>query len=523
MRRGIQLFSLILFALLFVLSPLVEKLTLPPDLFLKADPLLGISAVLASRRLLGLLLWSLPVLLSAFVAGRFFCGWLCPLGTCFELCSTKKAQKKNPVPKKAKFYLLLFLLAAAACTVNIAGIFDPIALITRAFTIILYPLTMLGAATGLEIFRPAADYLSLITLSHAQVHEPVFSLLPLTVIVMLALFVLNYTYPRFWCRSLCPLGALLGVGARLGFFRRRVTDGCTSCMKCARDCPAGALGQEPREYDPQECICCLKCGKICPAHAVDFSPGTGAAAGQTDMGRRGLLTTAAAGALTAFAITKDTAEKVNENRLIRPPGALPESLFQGTCIRCGQCMKICPTNTLQPCLFEAGIAGIWSPRLKTRLAGCDQTCSLCGTVCPTGAIRELTLDEKKHAKLGTASLDRNRCLVWAQDRLCLICDEQCPYNAIVFKWKDGMRRPIVIDTKCNGCGFCEQVCPVQGRSAIEVSQHGEIRLAEGSYIEKARELQLEFKNEPGDDAFIQESEQPESASPQKLPEGIRAN
>ena len=517
MRCGVQLFFLFLFMLLFALNPLTERLLLPPDLFLKADPLLGLSAVLASRRLHEILLWSLPVLLSALVIGRYFCGWLCPLGTLFDLCSPKRARKKSPVPKTAKFYLLIFLLAAAAFTLNITGIFDPIALLTRVFTFILYPLTMLIAGTGIDVLRPVAEYLHLITLSHAQVHEPVFSLLPLTVIVTLALFALNLGYPRFWCRSLCPLGALLGVAARLGFFRRRVTDGCTSCMKCSKECPAGAIREEPRHYDPQECICCLQCGKICPAHAVDFSPGRGPAAAQTDIGRRGLLTAVAAGALTAFAINKDTAAKVNESRLIRPPGALPEPEFQASCIRCGQCMKICPTNTLQPCLFEAGIAGIWSPRLNTRLAGCVQTCALCGAVCPTGALRELPLEEKKHAKLGTAAIDRNRCLVWAQDRLCLICDEQCPYNAIVFKWKDGVRRPVVIDTKCNGCGFCEQVCPVQGRSAIEVSQHGEIRLAGGSYIEKAKELRLEFKEERGDDAFIQESDQPGIS---KLPEGI---
>lgn len=227
------------------------------------------------------------------------------------------------------------------------------------------------------------------------------------------------------------------------------------------------------------------------------------------------MLSAAAGTLAAFAIRKDGIAKVNPNRLIRPPGAIPETEFQAACVRCGQCMKICPTNTLQPCLLESGLGGIWSPRLDTRLAGCDQTCALCGTVCPTGAIRTLPLEEKKYAKLGTAAIDTGRCLVWAQDRLCLICDEQCPYNAIVFRWKDGSRKPFVLDTKCNGCGFCEQVCPMQGRSAIEVSQHGEIRLLQGSYIEKAKELKLELKENAGDDAFIMQG-----GPSEKLPDGI---
>jgi ferredoxin-type protein NapF len=290
-------------------------------------------------------------------------------------------------------------------------------------------------------------------------------------------------------------------------------------MKCKKACPTQAICDEPRQYRPDECIFCTGCQTVCPVQAVDFTLARGASPAP-DSKRRGLLVSAAAGALAAFAVTKDIAAKVTPARLIRPPGAVPEPEFQAACVRCGQCMKVCPTNTLQPCLFEGGLGSLWSPRLDTRLAGCDQTCSLCGAVCPTGAIRELPLEEKKHAKLGTAYIDTGRCLVWAQDRMCLICDEQCPYNAIVFKWKDDVRRPCVVDTRCNGCGFCEHACPVQGRSAIEVSQHGEIRLSQGSYIEKAQEMKLQFKEDRGDDAFILQAGPADNASSEKLPKGI---
>ena len=94
--------------------------------------------------------------------------------------------------------------------------------------------------------------------------------------------------------------------------------------------------------------------------------------------------------------------------------------------------------------------------------------------------------------------------VWAQNKLCLICDEICPYNAIVFRPVEGYRRPVVVASKCNGCGFCEQRCPVKGDSAIIVVPDGEIRLKEGSYIKEAKKLQLEFKPDPGDDHFILE-------------------
>ena len=104
--------------------------------------------------------------------------------------------------------------------------------------------------------------------------------------------------------------------------------------------------------------------------------------------------------------------------------------------------------------------------------------------------------------------------MWAEDKLCLICDEQCPYNAIIFKWQEGVRRPFVVANKCNGCGFCEEKCPVRGESAIVVNPEGEIRLAEGSYQEAAQKLQLEFKEDPGTDKFLME-EPPGDAAVEK--------
>jgi formate hydrogenlyase subunit 6/NADH:ubiquinone oxidoreductase subunit I len=140
--------------------------------------------------------------------------------------------------------------------------------------------------------------------------------------------------------------------------------------------------------------------------------------------------------------------------------------------------------------------------MDLRFAACEQNCNVCGKVCPTQAIRSLSLEEKTHAKVGTAVLRKELCLVWAQDKLCLICDEICPYNAIVFRTVEGYRRPVVIASRCNGCGFCEQRCPIQGESAIGVVPNGEIRLKDGSYVEEAKKLQLEFKPDPGDDKYI---------------------
>ena len=80
--------------------------------------------------------------------------------------------------------------------------------------------------------------------------------------------------------------------------------------------------------------------------------------------------------------------------MIRPPGSLTEDEFLGRCIKCAACMRVCPTNVLQPALLEGGIEGLWTPILKNQLGYCEQNCVLCGQVCPTGAIRSISVQEK---------------------------------------------------------------------------------------------------------------------------------
>jgi ferredoxin len=136
----------------------------------------------------------------------------------------------------------------------------------------------------------------------------------------------------------------------------------------------------------------------------------------------------------------------------------------------------------------------------------------------------LDLEERKHAKMGTAELIRDRCLVWEQDKLCLICDEQCPYDAIEFRVVDGFRRPFVLENRCNGCGVCENKCPVQGEAAIIVTPIAALRLAEGSYIEVSDRLGYEFSEarEDSEEYFMEHESAPESEQPdaEGLPPGF---
>jgi len=511
MRISVQTLFLFLFTLLFFLASDPLPSFVPVDLFLKFDSLAALTTMLAARQIHAALLLSLITVAATFLFGRFFCGYICPLGTLIDFSKELFPRKKtlpgeNSTATQPKYFILLSLIICCLLGFNLVYWFDPIAFITRVYTLLLYPLVFLLLNSGLDALRPLAAQLQLVTLSHKQFMQPLFYANVITLLIFSGILFLNCFAERFWCRTICPLGALLSVFSRRGMFKRQVSDACNGCMKCHRECPMAAIPKEPEETATAECIQCLHCSDICPQSAISFKPALfSSPAGvnaSLDLSRRGLFLSLGAGALAAVSLKTTPFAKLASPRLIRPPGAMPEKSFLAKCIRCSECMKVCLTNTLQPCLWESGLDGLWSPRIVPRLAGCDQNCSLCGQVCPTGAIRALPLEEKKNAKLGTTVIDRERCLVWAENKLCLICDEQCPYNAIVFKWQEGFRRPFVEANKCNGCGFCEAKCPVSGASAIEVYPEGEIRLAEGSYQEAAKKLQLEFKEDPGTDKFL---------------------
>jgi MauM/NapG family ferredoxin protein len=525
MRRIVQTLFLILFTVLFFLAADPLPSFFPVDIFLRLDPLIALTTMLASRAIHAALFLSLVLVAATLLFGRFFCGWVCPLGTLIDFSAKlfprrKKLPEENASAAQPKYYLLVSLVACCLLGFNLAGWFDPIAFITRVYALLLYPFVFLLLNSGLDVLRPLAAKLQLVTLYHAQFMQPLFYLNILTLLIFSGVLFLNFFAERFWCRTLCPLGALLSVFSRRGMFKRQVSDACNRCMKCLRECPMAAIPKEPEKTAAAECIQCLHCSHICPQSAISFKPGAAPVGytGALDLTRRGIFLSLGAGALATMTLKTSPFTKLSDPRLLRPPGALPENVFSAKCIRCGECMKVCLTNTLQPCLWESGLDGLWSPRIVPRLAGCDQTCSLCGQVCPTGAIRALSLEEKKNAKLGTAVIDRERCLVWAENKLCLICDEQCPYNAIVFKWQEGFRRPFVSANKCNGCGFCEEKCPVRGESAIIVTPEGAIRLAQGSYQEAAQKLQLEFKEDPGSDRFLMEGPSGDAAVEKKTSE-----
>jgi ferredoxin-type protein NapF len=348
---------------------------------------------------------------------------------------------------------------------------DPISLITRTMVIAVYPPVVHVSNQLIPLLQKFLPE-NRIFLSAAP--QPVFQLNLLVFLFFMSVVSLGVIRRRFWCRYLCPLGTLFALTSRLRLFRRSVSSECTRCQRCVKDCPVGAIpAEQPETVRRQDCITCLRCTD-CPPRAVSF--GLGTPRWQTVQGpslsRRYFVGSVTFGMFSALIIKTNplqTGAARTNNRLIRPPGALPEEKFVRVCTGCGECLKVCPNNALQATFLEAGLAGFYTPRLIPRIGYCEEQCNFCGQVCPTEAIAPLPVEEKRKVQMGIAHIDKTRCIAFDEDKICLVCNEQCSYLAIV---GDDKKRPIVKEDLCTGCGICENKCPVEGESAIIVYASG---------------------------------------------------
>lgn len=498
LRRGVQLLCLLGFLWLFLLTEYrgLDELPYPVSLLFRIDPLAALADLLAPGPFSWALWPALLLLVLTALFGRFFCGWICPLGTTIDGCG--KAIGRGPHLasrrwRKLKYLLLFGLTAAALGGVQLLGLFDPLAIFLRTLTLSLYPaynlllnrLFDISYQTDLPVLSPLLNQLYPVFRDNLMAFfQPSFSLGLFTLLVFLLILLLERVERRFWCKNLCPLGALLGLCSSRALLQRQPAGLCSDCRKCATACRMDAVGEQAQQAG--ECIECLDCTDYCPHQRVVFTlTGSRSTLPRFDLSRRDLLLSVSAGALLA-PVVRVAPESYRLNAsLLRPPGALAEEEFLQRCVRCGECMKVCIGQALQPALLQAGATGLWTPMVVARLGYCEYNCTLCGQVCPTGAIQRLPVEVKRKTVIGLAVFDKDRCLPFARGEECLVCEEHCPTpeKAIVFEEQTvivGGRRkaikiPRVLTERCIGCGICETRCPLDGPAAIRVSNEIESR------------------------------------------------
>ena len=535
LRRLSQIFFLLLFLALLVFTSLHSMfgttsdihLRGPVRLFFEWDPLVAVANALATHALYRGLLWSLVILLPTLFLGRFFCGWICPMGTLQHFVANMPSEAKRGKQRidsnrykrwqTVKYVVLLAGLVAACFGSMAIGWLDPFSLLVRSIGLAILPafnFAVRAVLAPLEGSHIAAiksiggvthAVLQFLVLDFRQAH---FAQGLGLGILFIAILAASLRVTRLWCRSICPLGALLGAVSRwsvLGL--QKDASSCDKCNRCLMHCQGGddPIGGAP--WRKAECLMCMNCVGSCPHDSLVFRffrPASNKEeVASPDLGRRRTITGIAAGAAAVPLMRANTGMGKSRNEfLLRPPGALDEPEFLSRCIRCGECMKVCPNNSLQPTLSEAGLEGLWSPTLVPRIGYCEPSCVLCSEVCPTGAIWQITPKEKgwvvgvgqqsQPIRLGTAFYDRGRCLPWAMATECIVCEEWCPVSPKAIYVEDAqvinssgstktLKQPRVDPSRCVGCGACEFACPLQEHPAVYVTSIGESR-SPGSQI-----------------------------------------
>ncbi|HIA28257.1 MAG TPA: 4Fe-4S dicluster domain-containing protein [Planctomycetes bacterium] len=487
----------------------------PVSRLLEMDPLVMISTMLSTGYVYRFLGWGLLVLGLTLLAGRVFCNWICPYGTLHQfvgwLFNVHKAKENFDRNRYRDMYyfkyaILTVLLIMSSMGALQIGLLDPICLMYRTVT------TVVAPAWDMTIdATPGVTPLWIDDLKFAPgVQRRVFVgsfWIGLFVVVLVGA---NVIVPRFFCRLICPLGALLGVFSRVSLFRiNRDVHKCTDCNLCLTRCEGAADPQSAVRVS--ECFSCMNCIDDCPEDALSFSM-VGLDTKQVkllpDVSRRRMLFSGIIGAL-GFPLLKNHGTNTDANfspMLIRPPGSVEESEFLEKCIKCDQCINSCPTNVLQPATWaEGGLEGLWSPVMNFNIAHCQLKCTLCSEVCPTGAIRKITVEEKLGKGefvdkgpivLGTAFFDLGRCLPHAMQIPCVVCEEVCPVSPKAIQTHDEeiktvfdevvvLNKPFIVPELCIGCGICQAECPVRDQRAVYVTAVGESRSTERSLLLKS--------------------------------------
>jgi ferredoxin len=420
--------------------------------------------------------FALPLVLLSALFGRWYCAFLCPLGTLQAIAASVSAKTRHYRKNKS------LVRIAAALFVLALSLFGAMAAASW-----LDPWSLFGRFVSYDI-RP---FLQLV--SRADAHGfGISTALPIAAVIAAILVLSAASKSRWFCSVLCPVGSLLGALNCIAPFKFRIdASSCISCGSCEMRCPAACIDLHGKRIDESRCVFCASCAASCPTGAVYYgrrrrdkkvitdaakSDGTApnSSASSEGMSRAAFLSIlggcASALVLAALPGRRAAAQIPPRSGVTVPPGAESVERFIETCTACGLCISACPSSVLQPSLGELGPRGLYAPALDFSVSYCQYECTSCMNVCPSGALKKMPLERKKLVKIGTASLVEEYCIVFTNRTKCGACAEHCPTGAVrMVARQDGIPEPVFDPAICIGCGACHHVCPVPGKRAISVA------------------------------------------------------
>ncbi|MBR3774814.1 MAG: 4Fe-4S binding protein [Alistipes sp.] len=422
--------------------------------------------------------------------GRVYCSVICPLGVMQDVIAWmgKKSKKNRYTYSAAKTYLrygvlALFVVLMVAGFASIAILVAPYSAFGRIAQNLFAPLYAWGNNL-LAYFAERADSYTFYSTDVVIGSIGTFAVAAVTFVIVA---VLAWRNGRTYCNTICPVGTVLGALSRFSLLKPVIdTDKCINCNICSKNCKAACIDIPNHTIDYSRCVTCMNCIEKCPKNAISYTRRSAAKtaeakpAAETNTARRNFLIGAglvAAEAVRAqemrgdggFAVILDKQAPDRENPLT-PPGSRSFRNLTQHCTGCQLCVAVCPTKVLRP---SADLKSFMQPTMSYEQGYCRPECNKCSQVCPAGAIKPITVEEKSSIQIGHAVWVKKNCIVVADDVDCGNCERHCPTKAITMVPLDpanpkSRKIPTVNDSLCIGCGACENLCPSRPFSAIYV-------------------------------------------------------
>jgi ferredoxin len=466
-------------------------------LFLQFVPSIILMTTIVAWASLGFIV----VIILTLLFGRVYCSFICPLGILQDgitrianLFRKKKRRFRYLKARNILRYSILVLVSGAAIFgfIIVLGWLDPFSIYGRFMAHVIRPL-YIQINNGISSLLYGWNIYSLHPLEFRAFNWASFG----AVLALMTLVVwMSAAYGRQYCNTVCPVGTLLGFLSKFSFYKIRLDDGlCNSCGLCANACKAGCINAKDKTVDMTRCVACYNCLTACKSNGVLYSPALRSKSNDAaDASRRNFLAGSVSLLLAASGLKKTLAQPQAENPTqipeqkefpVSPPGSKSIDHFTSKCIACHLCISVCPKQVLQPSLFEYGLKGFLQPHMDYHTSFCNFDCTLCGEVCPTGAILPLTLEQKHVEQIGKVVFIRRNCIVRTDLTDCGACSEHCPTKAVeMVPWRRVLLIPLVHPDICIGCGACEFACPTEPYKAIYVDGNKVHQIADRPVIEE---------------------------------------